>query len=256
MGNTDLCVIARRFKFTVPLHQCGMKLVGALQSCPKHGRTHAMKFASTCIQNQESLCGKDLCIEISEGLRKGTARAVSLDQRFRRSGLAQQLPGLIHQWGNRFVQHDAADRKGRFCHISCSWRINQLAQLATGGKAHMVDLGKVVVFRRQPEDGGVRIACRRCLARMSHGGGSLEWRKKRPAKESHLLAGNDRSRALCQRRKRICCGRRRGGVLLREQPNQVGPMRRNRWARGLGRIWLDRAIERPRLGFIGAVVQK
>ncbi len=109
----------------------------------------------------------------------------------------------------------------------------------------MVDLGKVVVFRSQPEDGGVRMACCRCLARMSHGGRSLEWRKKRSAEESHLLAGHHRSRALAKRSKRRCRGRGRRGILLRSaaepapanapEPADAPPGRNPAGSVGIGR---------------------
>ena len=92
----------------------------------------------------------------------------------------------------------------------------------------MVDLGKVVVFRSQPEDGRVGVPCCRCLARAGQRGCRFERRKQRPAEERYLLPGNHRSRALAQRRKRRRGSRRRRGILLRQQPDQLRPMRWNR----------------------------
>ena len=74
------------------------------------------------------------------------------------------------------------------------------------GKDDVVDLGKVVVFGGQPEDGGVGMACRRGLAGAGQRSGRLEGSKQRSAEEADLLPGHHGSRALAQG-----CKRRRGG---------------------------------------------
>ena len=51
----------------------------------------------------------------------------------------------------------------------------------------MIDLGKVVVFARQPEDGRMRPARLRRLPRPRQCRRRLERREKRPAKQPHLL---------------------------------------------------------------------
>ena len=81
-------------------------------------------------------------------------------------------------------------------------RVHQLAQFAPGGKHHVIDLGKIVVFAGQPEDGHMRAAGRRCLSRPRHRGSRLERSKQRPAEQPHLLPGHHRSRALAQRLQR------------------------------------------------------
>jgi len=70
----------------------------------------------------------------------------------------------------------------------------------------VVDLGKVVVFGGQPEDGGVRLAGCRRLARSSQRGGRLEGREERPAEEAHLLAGHYDACAAAEsfKRRRLC----------------------------------------------------
>ena len=156
--NGHLRVIACRFKFAIPLRQRRVQLVGALQRRAQHRRTHAMKLTARRVQHQQPLLGKDPGVEPPECLGKGMARLVGLSQRFCRVGLAQQLPRLIHQRGNPVVQHHAAYRPRRSDSPQLGWGIDQLAQLAPGRKAHMVDLGKVVVFRSQPEDGRVGVA--------------------------------------------------------------------------------------------------
>jgi hypothetical protein len=72
------------------------------------------------------------------------------------------------------------------------------AQFAARREDNMVDLGEVVVFSGQPEDGGVRRARRGCLARAGQGRGGFEGRKQRSAEQAHLLAGYDHSRPAAQ----------------------------------------------------------
>ena len=96
-----LRVIARGFEFLVPLRQRSVQFVGALQRRAQHRRAHAVKSAPARIQHQQPLRGKDLGIKLREGLGQGAARLVGRGQRIHGIGLAQQLPCLIQQRGNR-----------------------------------------------------------------------------------------------------------------------------------------------------------
>ena len=85
----------------------------------------------------------------------------------------------------------------------------------------MVDLGKVVIFAGQPEDGRVGVACRGRLPGASHGGGGFERRKQRPAKQPDLLPGNHGS---CAPARASRAARQSDRILLRQQSNQFRPM--------------------------------
>ena len=116
----------------------------------------------------------------------------------------------------------------------------------------MVDLGEVVVFRGQPEDGYMRMPGGCGLAGTGNGCGGLEGNQKRPAKKPHLLAGDNGSRSLGQGRKCACVG----GVLRGEQPNQLGPVCRKSGAL-LPAIGLrGRCKKRLRRRSPGTVVEK
>ena len=80
--------------------------------------------------------------------------------------------------------------------------VDQLRQLAAGGKSDVIDLGEVVVFAGEPEDGRVGMAGGGGLARAGDGGGSFEGRVQRSAEETHLLAGENGAGALGERSER------------------------------------------------------
>ena len=124
----------------------------------------------------------------------------------------------------------------------------------------MVDLGKVVVFRGQPEDGGVGPARGRGLPGASQSGSRLEGREERPAKQAHLLPGHHRSGSVAQSLQGCCGCRRRRSVLLGQQANQIrpvrGPLRRS--VRTLPPTFVQRpGAEKPtRRRSLGAIVQE
>ena len=76
----------------------------------------------------------------------------------------------------------------------------------------MIDLGEIVIFAGEPEDGGVGMACGSGLAGASDGGSGFERGIERTAEQADLLAGEDRARALGECGER---GLRGGGGVLR-----------------------------------------
>jgi len=99
--------------------------------------------------------------------------------------------------------------------------VNQLSQLSPRRKHHVIDLGKVVVLTRDPEDGRMRppaAVAWRARARRRR----LERREKRPA-NSPPAARYHRARALPQRLQGPRTRRAlRPGILLRQQFHQLG----------------------------------
>ena len=79
------------------------------------------------------------------------------------------------------------------------WGIEEGTQLSLGRKSDVIDLGEVVVFTREPEDCGVRMACSSRLTCSGYCGCGLEGCKQWSAKEPNLLPGDNRARALSQR---------------------------------------------------------
>ena len=61
-------------------------------------------------------------------------------------------------------------------------------QLAAGGKGDMIDLGEIVIFAGEPEDGGVGMACDSGLARAGDRRGGFE-RGIRADRRTSPLAG-------------------------------------------------------------------
>ena len=90
----------------------------------------------------------------------------------------------------------------------------------------VVDLGEVVIFSREPKDGGVGLAICSGVAGAGKGGGCLERGKERSAKEADLLAGDNDAGAGTKCAERGS-GRRRG-VLCGEEIDELRPMRGNR----------------------------
>ena len=91
LGDGDLGVIAGGFKLAVALEQRGVKLVGAFDAGAQDGRAEAMELAAACVENQQALGGKNLRIEIGEGLREGAAGLVGGGQRVGCVGGAEQF---------------------------------------------------------------------------------------------------------------------------------------------------------------------
>ncbi len=195
-------MIAGRFERSIALHERGVQLVGAFQSRAQDWRADAVKGAAACIQHQQPLRSEDPGIKLRKGLGEGASRLVGRGQRLHRVGSSEQFVRLIDQRLNRVVQHQAAHRLRGLG----SRRILQPAQFAARRKDDVVDLGKVMVFGGQPEDGGVRPARYRRLARAGQRGSRLEGREERAAEEAHLLAGDYDSRAAAEsiERRRLC----------------------------------------------------
>ena len=88
----------------------------------------------------------------------------------------------------------------------------------------MVDFGEVVIFSREPEDGGVRLAICSRVTGAGKGGGGLERGEERSAEEADLLAGDNDAGAGAKVLLRGCGGRRRG-VLCGEEIDELRPVR-------------------------------
>jgi hypothetical protein len=198
-----LGVITGGFQSLVPFDQRLMQFVGAFQSRREHRRAHAVPRAFLGIQNQQPLRGKGLGIELLEGQGEGAPRLPGSGQCFGGFGVAEQFLCLADQRGDCFVENDAAHGPR---HCGCLG-ISKRAQLFAGGEGDVVDLGKVVVFGGQPEDGGVRTACRCGLTCAGHGCCRLEGRVERSAEQAHLLPSDDHSRAVAQGIQRGCRSR-------------------------------------------------
>ena len=108
----DLGVIAGGFKRLVALEQRGVELVGALDAGAQYRRAEAMEVAAGGVDNQQALRGKDLRVEIGEGLSEGAAGLVGSDQCVHCVGGAEQLRMPVDERRDGFVEHDAADGHG------------------------------------------------------------------------------------------------------------------------------------------------
>ena len=241
-------MIAGSLQLAIAFEQCSVQFVGAFNTRAQHRRAQAVNLAPARIQNQQSLRGKNLRVEIGKCLGQGAARLVSSGQCLHCIGRAEQFACAIDERDNPLVQHLAAygpPDRGLF-HL----RILQFFQRPSGRKRDVVDLVEVVVFSSQPEDGGVRMASGGCLACASDGGRGLERRKQRPAKEPDLLPGHDCPSTIGERRKRGR-GRSSDGVLRGQQPHDLRPVRWNRRPARRPSIQWQKGAERP-----GTVVQK
>ena len=217
-GNGDLSVIAGGFESLAAFGERGMKLVGALDGGAKNGRTEAMEVAACGVDDEEALLCEDCRVEIREGLREGAAGLVSSNESFSCVGRAEKLSGSLDERGNGIVEDDAARRR------CCSWSflVCEPSQLAAGGKGDVIDLGEIMIFAGEPEDGSVGMASGGRLSRASNGRGCLERAVERATEETYLLAGENSSGAIgesCQRR--LSGGR---GVLCGEKLNEFRPV--------------------------------
>lgn len=89
----------------------------------------------------------------------------------------------------------------------------------------MIDLGEVVIFTGEPEDGGVGTARSGGLARAGDGGSGFERGIKRTAKQADLLACENGACSLGEGSERIFGGCRR--VLFGHEMDELWPVR---WA--------------------------
>ena len=118
-----------------------------------------------------------------------------------------------------FVEDDAA---GGNCGLG-SLCVGERGQLAAGGKGDVIDLGEIVIFAGEPEDGGVGMACSSGLARAGDGGGGFERGIKRTAKQADLLACENGACSLGEGSERIFGGCRR--VLFGHEMDELWPVR-------------------------------
>ena len=91
--------------------------------------------------------------------------------------------------------------------------VHQLAQLVARGESDVVDLGEIVIFGGEPENGDMTITRLRGQPRPGERGRGLERREQRSTEKADLLAGDDDSGACLQSvncgsgsRRRILCG--------------------------------------------------
>ena len=194
LGDGDLGVVAGGFKLAVAVEKSRVQFVGAFDARAQHRGAQAMEVAAACVKNKQALGGEDAGVEIGEGLGEGAAGPVGGDQRIGCVGGAQQLKRAVDEGRDAFVDGDAAD-PARGCGLA-GLRVFEFFQRLSRGKADVIDLGEVVVFSRQPKDGGVGMAGCRGLSGAGDCGGCLEGDEQRTAKEANLLAGDNGSCAL------------------------------------------------------------
>jgi len=137
-----------------------------------------VQCAPASIQNQQPLRGKDPRVELPEGLGQGIAGLVCGCQSIHGIRRGEQLPRLFYQRRDPLVEDDAACRPRRVKLLL----VDQPVQLFARRKGNMVDFGKVVVFRGQPEKSRVRMTRRRRLPRPGQSRRGLERRKSGPPK--------------------------------------------------------------------------
>ena len=146
-----------------------------------------MEVAPFRVEYQQPLRGKNLGIEISKCLRERPAGLIGGSKCVHGVRRTEQLPRLIDEWIDRFVEHHAAnghrDRWRRF--------VDEFLQLAARWKRDVIDLGEVVVFGRQPENRRMGSARRSCQPGARQRRRRLERSKQRPTKEPHLLPGDN-----------------------------------------------------------------
>ncbi len=236
--NDNLRVIPRGHEVTVSFRKSRVQLIGSLESSAQDRCAEAMEVAAARVENQQALSAEHSGIELSEGLREGAVRPIGGSQGLHRVGVTEQLPGLIDQRSDCLIEHDAANRDRGLRSLP----VHQSAELAACGKSDVIDLGEIVIFRREPEDGYVRLPILRGAPRPGEGCGSLQGGKERSTEKAHLLAGDHNARACPERIDRGAGGR--SGILGGEQIDELRPMRREREAALPVCLERDKAIER------------
>ena len=212
-------MIARGFETLAAFGECGVKFIGTLDRGAEDGRAKAMEFAAGGVDDEKALRGKDRSVKIAEGLREVAAGFVSSHESVGRFGRAKKFGGAFDKGRDGFVKNDTT---GGDCGIG-SLAVGERGQLATGRKGDVIDLGEIVIFTGEPEDGGVGMACGSRLACARNGGGSFERGIQRPAEQANLLASENSACALFECGERIFSSG--GWVLFGQEMDKLGPVR-------------------------------
>jgi len=178
-------VISRSFEGLVSLEKGGVELVGTFDGGFEDGAAETVNFRARGIENEESLGGEGFGVEVGEGLSECAARFVGGDEGVHGVGCAEEFPCLVDEGLDGLVNDDAANGYGSRRSVG----IDEFFELFSGGEGGVVDLGEVVVFGCEPEDGDMGMSGRGGLARAGNSRCGFEWGIEGTAEEADLLAG-------------------------------------------------------------------
>jgi len=102
-------VVAGGLELFIALHQRSVELVRAFNGGAEDGRADAVNFAAGGVKNKQALRGKGHRVELLERLGEGSSGLVGSGQGIHGVGAAEQLPCLVDQRRNAFVDDDAAN---------------------------------------------------------------------------------------------------------------------------------------------------
>ena len=147
-------MVAGSFEDFVSFEQGGVEFIGALDRGFEDRAAKTMDFGAGGVEDEEALGGEGFGVELCERLAEGATGLVSGDEGVHRVGGAEEFPSLIDEGLDGFVDYDAAD--GDWSRGGL--RVDELAKFFSGREGDVIDFGKVVIFRCEPENGDVRMS--------------------------------------------------------------------------------------------------
>jgi len=188
-------VISDFADFAIPFQQRLVQFTGSLNRLDKQRCSNAMQLRIGRVQHDEAVLGEQTREQLGVGSGQRLTFAITFAEVVRRQRLAEHFRCLCHQLIRPLSQADICDRRIRLPVGTCCKR-HKLKIVAE--QQRLIDLGKVVVFRRHPENRDAWNAGALHLLRQRQHRRSLEQRQERPAEQPNLLPGDYRKRASAQ----------------------------------------------------------
>jgi hypothetical protein len=191
----DLGVVLLVLELVGAGEQGFFELFGALDGCAQGGSAEGVEGAAGGVHDDEALVGEELRHEPGEGAAESGAGSVEGAKLIADRSVAEKLAGAVERGLDARAEDDAADGdRDRGAEAG-----GEGFDRCFGEEVKLIDLGEVVVFGGEPEDGDVVDAgCGGGVRGAGDCGRGLEQSKERAAEEADLLAGDDGAGSMAQ----------------------------------------------------------